>query len=203
MSFSQFGQDIKCLDFYKNKQNGFFIDIGAHDGITGSNTYLLEKNGWNGICVEPMPENFRTLCLNRKKSLCCDLAIYSSSNEEIMFDIFEMTVLSGISKHIKISEVYNKGKKSIMVKTITFNDLLEKYNAPLVIDYLSLDTEGSEFEILKSVDLTKYIFGLIDVEHNYVEPNRTQIKELLLNNGYEFIETNNVDDRYKHKLLNN
>ena len=113
-----------------------------------------------------------------------------------------MTVLSGISEHIKINEEYNNGKKSIIVKTITLNELLEKFNAPLFIDYLSLDTEGSEFEILKSVDLTKYVFGLIDVEHNFIEPKRSQIKELLLKYGYELIRNNNVDDCYKHKSIN-
>ncbi len=70
------------------------------------------------------------------------------------------------------------------------------------IDYLSLDTEGSELEILKSVDLTKYTFGIIDVEHNYIEPRRTQIRELLESHGYEYIRANKFDDCYKHKSLN-
>jgi hypothetical protein len=78
---------------------------------------------------------------------------------------------------------------------------LEKYNAPLFIDYLSIDTEGSELEILKSVDLQKYKFGLIDVEHNYQEPRRTQIRELLTLNGYEFIRQNKFDDCYKHSSV--
>lgn len=81
------------------------------------------------------------------------------------------------------------------------NDLLEKSNAPLFIDYLSLDTEGSELEILKSVDLQKYTFGLIDVEHNFVEPKRSQIRDLLTSNSYHYIRENNHDDCYKHKSL--
>jgi len=202
MSLSQFGQDLDVLDFYKNKKDGFFIEIGAHNGVTGSNTYLLEKTGWKGICVEPMPEIFKSLLINRPKSLCCDLAVYNSSDKDVVFDIFETNVLSGISEHLKISEKYNKKQKSIIVKTITLNDLLLKYNAPLFIDYMSLDTEGSEFEILKSVDLTKYIFGIIHVEHNFIQPKRSQIKQLLIDNGYEFIKTNNVDDYYKHKSIN-
>ena len=80
--------------------------------------------------------------------------------------------------------------------TITLNDLLEQSNAPLYIDYLSLDTEGSELEILKSVDFSRYKFGIIDVEHNFVEPRRSQIRNLLESNGYKFNVENNFDDNY-------
>jgi predicted transcriptional regulator len=66
---------------------------------------------------------------------------------------------------------------------------------------MSLDTEGSELEILKSVDLTKYIFGLIDVEHNFIEPRRSQIRELLEANGYIFMKENQFDDCYKHSSI--
>lgn len=66
MNYSQIGQDIEVLKFYNNKHRGFFIEIGASDGITLSNTYLLEKNyNWKGI-----PEHFLRLCANRPNSLC-------------------------------------------------------------------------------------------------------------------------------------
>jgi len=88
-----------------------------------------------------------------------------------------------------------------MTTTITLNDLLEKTNSPLFIEYLSLDMEGSELEILKSVDLKKYTFGLIDVEHNYVEPRRSQIRELLTSNGYHYVRENKWDDSYRHNSV--
>jgi len=75
------------------------------------------------------------------------------------------------------------------------------YWQKLTLHYLSLDTEGSELEILKSVDFQKYIFGLIDVEHNYVEPRRSQIKNLLTSNGYIYIRENRWDDCYKHQSM--
>ena len=203
MSFSQLGQDLEVLRFYNNKSNGFFVEIGASDGISFSNTYLLEKNyQWKGICVEPLPHYFERLSTNRPNSFCTDLAVYNVSNREVVFDIannFDM--LSGISECINSfhkNEV-EVNKTQIIVKTITLNNLLEKYNAPSFIEYLSLDTEGSELEILKSVDFNKYTFGLIDVEHNYVEPTRTQIRELLTSNGYDYIKQNEYDDCYKHR----
>lgn len=204
MSFSQLGQDIAVLKYYNNKTDGFFIEIGASDGIEISNTYLLEKDyNWKGICVEPIPYRFEALVTNRPNSHCTNQAVYGVSNLDLIFDIcVGGDGLSGISKHIDCyKQKVDASKEQIIVKTISFNDLLEKYNAPSFIEYLSLDTEGSEFEILKSFDFNKYTIGLIDIEHNFVEPRRTQIRNLLTSNGYEFIRENHVDDCYKHKSL--
>jgi len=204
MTYSQFGQDLEVLKFYNNKTDGFFIEIGALDGLEISNTFLLEQNyQWKGICVEPIPYRFDALCRNRPNSFCCDKAVYSESNKEEIFYIANIgDGISGLRDHLDChKDKVFADKTEIIVTTITFNDLLEQYNAPLFIDYLSLDTEGSELEILKSVDLQKYTFGLIDVEHNYMEPRRTQIRDLLTSNGYEFIRENNVDDCYKHKSM--
>lgn len=204
MSYSQIGQDLNVLKFYKNKKNGFFVEIGASDGIHLSNTYLLEKNyNWRGICVEPIPYHFEFLCKNRPNSLCCNRAIYNETNIQVVFDIANnYDLLSGISDKIDChKQSVDINKTQILVDTITLNDLLDICQAPQFIDYLSIDTEGSELEILKSVNLNKYIFGLIDIEHNYVEPKRTQIRELLVSNGYIFIGENRWDDCYKHTSI--
>lgn len=205
MNYSQIGQDLEVLKFYNNKKEGYFIEIGASDGIELSNTYLLEKMyNWKGICVEPIPKRFELLCKNRSNSLCYDYAVYNESNTQVIFDIANnYDLLSGISVNIDCHmNTVNSNKTQIVKNTISFNNLLEKANAPLFIDYLSLDTEGSELEILKSVDLQKYTFGLIDVEHNYIEPRRTLIRNLLTSNGYDYIRENNFDDCYKHKTIN-
>jgi hypothetical protein len=94
----------------------------------------------------------------------------------------------------------NNGK-IIDVQTISMNDLLDNNNAPNFIDYLSIDTEGSEFEILKTMDYDKYTFGIIHVEHNYVEPQRTNMKEFLLSKNYVYKRENKWDDEYIHKSL--
>lgn len=204
MSYSQIGQDLEVLKIYNNKTNGFFIDIGANDGIKLSNTYLLEKDyQWKGICVEPNPRIFNLLYTNRPNAICCSKAVYNRSDIAVLFDIFTMNdVFSGIHTDLERNIIdANKNKYQILVKAITINDLLDMYKAPLFIDYLSLDTEGSEYEILKSVDFGKYTFGIIDVEHNYIEPKRTHIRELLMSKNYEYIGANKWDDRYMHKSL--
>jgi FkbM family methyltransferase len=207
MSKSQLGQDLNVLKNTNFKKGGFFVDIGASDGISLSNTYLLEKDyDWHGICVEPILHDFLNLEKCRNNSICVNKAVYSTSNVKMKFAIKNFNMCSGlvetmdnqvtIDNTLYDRSVNNDLKEIVDVYTITLNDLLERNNAPKYIDYLSLDTEGSEFEILKSVDLKKYKFGIIDVEHNFVEPRRTQIRYLLENNGYKFNKENNFDDNY-------
>jgi FkbM family methyltransferase len=204
MSYSQLGQDVEVIEFYNNKENGFFIEIGASDGIILSNTYLLEtKYKWKGICCEPIPKNFKNLVKNRPNSICYDKAVYNTSGLTVNFDIAnDADLLSGISNHIDCHKFsVDANKETIEVQTISLFDVLNNANAPSFIEYMSLDTEGSEFEILKNFDFEKYTFGLIDIEHNYCEPRRTEIKNLLLSKGYFYKGENQWDDMYMHNSV--
>lgn len=204
-TYSQLKQDLNVLKTLNEKKNGYFIDIGASNGINLSNTYLLEKDyEWKGICIEPLPEEFELLKINRPKSICINKAVYNTSNQIVSFAISNVdTMYSGIADCIDCHiEKVNSDKQLINVQTITLNDILEQNNAPNYIDYLSIDTEGSEFEIIKSVDLKKYIFGIIDIEHNFIEPRRTNIRDFLLLNGYLLNFENEWDDSYIHSSLN-
>jgi FkbM family methyltransferase len=195
-SYSQLNQDLDVLKHYNNKKDGYFIEIGANNGITLSNTYLLEKEyGWKGICIEPIPKTYLKLIKNRN-CICSDKAVYNQSNVTVNFTITEYDLLSGITENIDRHKDDAKNGKQITVSTITLNDLLEQNNAPEFIDYLSIDTEGSELLILSAINFDKYKFGVIHVEHNYVEPRRSKMKELLLKNNYKFIRENKWDDEY-------
>lgn len=105
--------------------------------------------------------------MNRPNSVCFPYALYSKGNQIVWFTIEESDVLSGIKqkKPQPILSLLGK-KKQIQVQTRTFQQVLEEAGAPFQIDYLSLDTEGTELDILQSVDLKKYTFGIVDVEHN-------------------------------------
>lgn len=202
MSKSQLGQDINVVNFYKEKPNGFFIEIGANDGVLLSNTFLLEKHyGWTGICAEPIPSSYKKLVINRENSKCCDSAVYSESGLVLVFDISKVNdLLSGISVDIDChKKTVDSNKTSIHVNTISLLDLLKKYDAPKFIEYMSIDTEGSEYEILKTFNFNEYTFGLIDIEHNWIEPKRTLIRTLLESNNYVYIGPNNFDDVFCHK----
>ena len=204
MSHSQIGQDLRVVEFYNNKEDGFFIEVGASNGIYLSNTYLLETEyKWKGICCEPIPDRFQELVINRPNSVCYNQAVYSESGLSLIFDIANnFDLLSGISEHIDAYKLnVDSNKTSIEVQTISLLDVLDKANAPKFIEYMSLDTEGSELEIIKNFDFEKYTFGLIDVEHNYCEPRRTEIKNLLLSKGYIYKGENKWDDMYKHNSV--
>jgi FkbM family methyltransferase len=153
MSYSQLAQDLTVINFFK-KFNGYFIEIGAIDGIELSNTYLLEKEfGWSGICVEPIPEVYEKLVVNRPNSKCYSSALFSTSGKDVTFDVAAWSLISGVSQYISPlwKNQVNNGKTQITVKTATLLEILDKAKAPNFIEYLSLDTEGTELEILKSV----------------------------------------------------
>ena len=196
-SHSQLEQDLNIIYFFDNLKNGYFVDIGAYDGIRLSNTYILEKEfNWNGICSEPMPVSFNKLIKCRNVD-CDNNAVFNKNNLKLKFSVSEMG--SGITEYIN-HHTHIKKKRQITVNTITINDLLDKYKSPNIIHYLSLDTEGSELEILKILNFEKYKFLYINLEHNFVEPQRTNIKNLLLSNGYLYKGENKWDDDYIHEI---
>lgn len=200
-SYSQLKQDLIVLDFYKNKKNGYFVDIGAHDGISLSNSYLLEREfGWKGICVEPIPKIYERLKKNRKETTTTvNKGVYNTDGTILDFLLDSETMFSGISEDVDMKKLSKYEK--INIETITLNKLLKDSNAPSFIEYLSLDTEGSEYKILEAFDFSKYRFGLIHLEHNYIEGNRKKIRDLLTSKGYKYLRENNFDDEYVHESL--
>jgi len=201
--YSQTNQD-KYLDteIFKLKENGFFLDIGAHDGITFSNTYFFEKNRkWKGICIEPLPNIFKEL----KKNRSCLVVNACISNENKTEEFLKIEgyseMLSGLSKNYnkehlgridKELKEYGGKKEIINVECYNINYLLEKYHVK-TIDYCSIDVEGSEFTILKTIDFNKFDIRVLTVENNYkdIEP-----KLFMESKGYKLHTTLGADDVY-------
>ena len=180
---SQFGQDLFVLNELNFKKNGFFVEFGATNGINGSNTYLLEnKFNWRGILAEPAKIFYNELNKNRKCFIETNL-VWKNSKSRLLFHEDFAGGLSTIKKFIDHDTQIRKKNKEYILETISLNDLLVKYNAPKIIDYLSIDTEGSEFNILNNFDFNKYKFRIITCEHNFT-PNKNKIHKLLTKNGY-------------------
>lgn len=175
------------------------MEFGATNGIDLSNTYLLEKDfGWKGVLCEPAKEWHEKL--KRNRSCVIDTrCVYSSTGPRIQFTEASIGELSTISEYMKSDANHDIRKKANVydVETVTLMDLLSDHQAPSFIDFLSIDTEGSEYEILKEFDFSKYSFGVICVEHNFTE-NRERISNLLTRNGYSqvFGEYSEWDDWY-------
>jgi len=197
--FSQFQQDEFVNEtLFKNKKNGIFVDIGAHDGISYSNTYFFEKKlSWSGICIEPMPNIFSKL-KNNRNCICIKGCIADKNSEEEFLQVNGYSeMLSGLvnkydPEHVKRIDYeikkFGGSKYTIIVKTYKLNDLLEEHNI-YDIDLLSIDTEGGELDILKSIDFDKFFIKAIVVENNY---HSKEFKRLLESKGFEFIKNSKM-----------
>ena len=201
-SKSQLGQDLFALIASGAKKKGFFVEFGSADGVALSNSFLLEKElGWSGILCEPS----RSWHEDLKKNRSCTIefrCVYSRTGEQIGFSENYIGELSGITEFTGDDHhgLINRTTESYQVETISLLDLLIEHNAPKHVDFLSVDTEGSEFEILNAFDFSKYSFGAICVEHNYLE-NRPKVKALLESNGYRqvYSELSEYDDWFVPK----
>lgn len=184
-SKSQLCQDQSALFLLDYKRDGFFVEFGATDGITLSNTYLLETQyGWRGILAEPA-RNWHQKLRNNRGCIIDVRCVWEKSGEQLSFFEVDDGELSTIAS-FKDSDTHSESRKKGVeygVPTISLGDLLAEHNAPDQIDYLSVDTEGSEFYILSALDFSKYQFKVITVEHNYTD-TREKVYELLTKNGY-------------------
>ena len=196
-SKSQLGQDLFVLCELGFKEGGYFVEFGATNGIDLSNTYVLEKQfGWSGIVAEPAGLWHEALKANRSCHIETD-CVWRESNAVLTFnevDFGEFSTIDTYSSVDALSKVRKQGK-AYSVNSISLNDMLDKYKAPSRIDFLSIDTEGSEYEILSNFDFGKYQFTTICCEHNYM-PVREKIFSLLTKHGYvrKFEEVSEFDD---------
>lgn len=184
-SQSQLFQDLFALKVGGFKHGGFFVEFGATNGMSLSNTYLLERRfNWNGILAEPGRAWHAELYRNRKVAISTR-AVWKVSGQTLEFAEVKDLELSTLSDFVG-SDGHAESRrhsKSYPVETISLEDLLAETGAPEIIDYISIDTEGSEFEILSEFDFSKYKFRAISIEHNFT-PQREAIHRLLLANGY-------------------
>lgn len=202
-SFAQIYQDLWVLLMTQQKRNGFFVEFGACDGATLSNTLLLERDyGWTGILAEPNPVWHERLAQERQCHIS-HLCVHTKSGQELQFEaVTQMPELSRVATIVPDDVHERNGNRKTSttfdVKTISLLDLLDQHNAPKRIDYLSIDTEGSEFEILNAFDFNRYQFALLTVEHAGESAKREAIHTLLEGQGYQrwFTEMSRWDDWY-------
>ncbi|HVC48457.1 MAG TPA: FkbM family methyltransferase [Terracidiphilus sp.] len=194
-SQAQLFQDLFALSSNGLKRNGYFVEFGATDGVTLSNTCLLEREfGWQGILAEPATRWHQKLSCNRHCHIETN-CVWAKSDEVLTFaetDIGEFSTIDSFSESYA-----KKHAHRYQVQTISLQDLLDKYHAPKEIDYMSVDTEGSEYEILSAFDFTRYTFNAITVEHNH-GPRRDKVHELLTQHGYtrKFDHLATIEDWY-------
>ena len=200
---SQIEQERWVLAMCGGRQGGRFAEIGAFDGVLHSNTCFLEADhGWGGVLVEPNPILFARLATSRK-SACLERAVHREGGQLLSFvpsqeigTLAEYAESDGYAEHRRqaISE-----NGLITVETVTFDQMDEADGqAGSGFDYVSLDTEGSELDILRTIDLARHAIALFTIEHNFVEPRRETMRVLLAEAGYQRLNVG-FDDWYWHE----
>ncbi|HEX4914059.1 MAG TPA: FkbM family methyltransferase, partial [Vicinamibacterales bacterium] len=185
---SEIGQDKWVLiKMFPAVDDGFFLDVGSGHGTIGSNTKALEERGWSGICVDPFPTYMDGRTCQVFKEV-----VSSAAGQVVKFHTH--AGLGGIADSLGKWKEEAQKSPAVELTTTTLGDVLARANAPTFIHFLSLDIEGAELDALKGMDLNKYRFGAMAIEHNEEEPKRTDIINYLRQHGYERVHTYRQDD---------
>ena len=221
----QFGQAIEVSKLLGGQTNGFFIEAGAFNGQDISNTLLLEMQyNWTGILIEPNPDLYQEMLTKQRKSYCLETCL--STEKEVQKVDFDATgayggIMNGedLKPGSRADEAIKQRKESnpdfvptygaivrrtLQMQCLPLTSIIEALGNP-VIDYFSLDIEGAEFPVLKTIDFDKVDIRVISIEvtklDSIFDGRLTQLKYLMKRNGYEFYKEVKEDYIYVKKGL--
>ena len=197
-------QDRWVIEKMAGKRNGFFIDIGASDGISANNTLSLEKYyGWKGILIEGNRFSFDKLVKNRPQQICLNEIISDREQNIIYRENNEVITRSGINDTLppdNTEKSWRKGDKVLRVSKVLTN-VLEEHNCPRSIDFLSIDIEGGEINALKNFDFDKFKISLISAEVGF--NNISEFREIMIRNGFNEVKNPHCSATYEYFFINN
>ena len=187
MYYGQFNTDVEIKKYFSDLQIGNCIEVGAVDGVFLSNTLHFEQIGWNALCIEPVPSLFER-CKNNRKN-CINYAVTNEIKDDIEFTVVTLSdgqksAISGLeidNKLIESHHSYNPKQTKINVKGRTLDWCIENHFNHEKIDFISIDTEGNELDVLKGFNIEKWKPKLLVIENNWNEP---EIEDYLKNFGY-------------------
>ena len=192
-------QDIFAALCSTPGKQGFFVEFGATDGVNGNNTWLLEKTlGWHGILAEPA-RIWRSSLANNRNCMITHDCVWRKTGHNLEFTQASDAGFSSLSDYADKDRHAQRraGGNTYTVQTVSLDDLLKRSNAPKLIDYISIDTEGSEYDILSNFSFSDWNISILTVEHNFRE-DRMAIHELMKANGFVRVLTklSQFDDWY-------
>ena len=197
ISYSYGSVDLLLEHIFKNQSHGFYIDVGCQHPVMNNNTYLLYKKGWNGINIDLDKKNIDLFNFYRKRDLNLNFAISSQEGERDLFFYHDKSAINTVEK--SVANYQRAQVKEIKkVKTKTLNSIIEnsKFNN-LTIDFVSIDVEGHELDVIKGFDLKKYkpkvvIIEFLDLSLKKLEIKNLNIKNFLKSEIYQYM----VDKNY-------
>jgi FkbM family methyltransferase len=201
--YGQHGEDCLLWAFFGDKTTGFYVDVGAFDGRYVSNTYSFEQGGWQGICIEPHPVTF-DLLKSLRNSICLNVAcVADESIQTVTFYTEKLGLLSGIQVDGEdVKRRYQKrglefdGFDTIKVPAITLNHVLTHHlPSGTEIDFVSIDVEGTELDVLAGLDLKRFKPRVFVIETN-TSQEQQGLTDFLAEHGYIFARKTGVNSFY-------
>lgn len=199
-SCSQLLQDLVCLLVVGEKPDGFFVEVGVGPGVRLSNSVLLEREfGWCGILVEPNRSFHHSIVRDRLARLDPRAATDGASHRVE----FEENLDDGMYSRLTAVRGPTRTSRRYTVDAAKLQTILDEHDAPATIDYLSIDTEGNELDVLSGIDFGARDITFVSVEHNFVPGRVEALDELLLPHGYRRIlpEISEFDSWFIHRSI--
>lgn len=188
-SFSQFGEDLLVWKHFAYKRDGFFVEVGANDPENLSQTLLLERHGWQGVLVEPQSTCCERLRSARPRSQVFQVACGSPG--QCGMAMLQLSDAGSRLAGARASELPLGGLEQVRVMTL--NQILEQTGNPR-LDFVSIDVEGFELDVLRGFDLEQHKPSLLLVEDNL--PNRLKVHHYLKRHGYRLVKRTGCNNWY-------
>jgi FkbM family methyltransferase len=196
---AQNGEDRWLDDFFEHKRNGFFIEVGAFDGVNLSNTYHFEQIGWTGVLIEPDPDK-AALCRSSRpgsRTYQCAAAGSPEISEVTFFrveagEVYSTTRLT--HDHARRIDQMGLASKPLSVPAKTLDSIIQEVGAP-AIDFVSIDVEGAEMEVLRGFDIRRWQPTVVVVESN-TKFRLPEVRDYFTSRGYAFRCSIDVNDFY-------
>ena len=191
-NYSQFNEDLFLVDFFHNKKKGKFVDLGAFHPIRYNNTHLLYKKGWSGtnIDLNPVAIDMFNIARNRDINICALMSEKSNIEKTVYYE----HGFSAVNSLVLTKELKKVLKEKKIMKTKTFDDLVKND-----FDFLNIDLEGHDYEVLRTINLKKYKPSLICIEILENSKDKENIFKYMTNNNFEFINKCKVSYFFKNK----
>ena len=193
-NYSQFNEDLFLINFFKDKKNGKFVDLGAFHPMRYNNTYLLYKKGWCGTNIDLNPAAIDMFNIIRKndKNICALI----SDVENVQKTVYYEHHFSPVNSMTLTEDLKSVLKKKLIIVSKTFDNLVD-HN----FDFLNIDLEGHDFQVLKTINLKKYQPSLICIEILDMSKDKEGIFEFMKKNNFEFIKNYKISYFFKNKLI--
>nr|WP_321496402.1 FkbM family methyltransferase [uncultured Methanolobus sp.] len=201
-SYSQFQEDLLIDMLLNNQQNGFYVDVGANDPFSGSNTHRFYSRGWSGINIEPNLDAYNKIAENRPDEINLNVAISENTGEITFYLIGNDSSISTVdySQATKMAKWLNLKITPTSVKTMPLSEVFDTYLDKKHIDFMSVDVEGHDLAVLKSNNWDKYRPTFVLVESNI------ETRDIILfmdRQNYLYIFSNRINALFIDKMANN